>query len=221
VALDDYEIHAIPYRHAMAMVVEHHYLHRRAPASFCYGLFESSGQMVGTIVYGKPASPSLCNGIAGPEESSRVIELTRLWIADMTPKNAESFLIGNSLKMLPDEFDIVVSFAEIGAGHVGTVYQATNWIYTGKSDRHVEWKLDGKGNKHSRHLFDEHGGVNGAKEFYGDRLQKVDRPQKHRYVMFRGSKARKRELLGKLRYEVRPYPKNEGVVSDEVSLPIY
>lgn len=208
-ALENYEVHPIAYKDAMAMVVEYHYLHRRAPASFCFGLFDESGQMLGTIVYGKPASPSLCKGIAGPEESSRVIELTRLWIADITPKNAESFLIGNSLKMLPVEYDIVVSFAEIGAGHLGTVYQATNWIYTGKSDRHVEWRLDGQGNKHSRHLFDEHGGINGAKEFYGERLQRHERPQKHRYVMFRGSKYRRRELLEKLRYPVMSYPKQE------------
>jgi hypothetical protein len=208
-ALEGYEVHRIAYKDAMAMVVEHHYLHRKAPASFCFGLFDESSQLLGTVVYGKPASPSLCKGIAGADESSRVIELTRLWIADITPKNAESFLIGNSLKMLPTQYDIVVSFAEIGAGHLGTVYQATNWIYTGKSDRHVEWKLDGQGNKHSRHLFDEHGGINGAKEFYGDRLKRLERPRKHRYVMFRGSKYRKRELLGKLRYPVMDYPKHE------------
>lgn len=207
-ALEGYEVHPIPYKDAMAIVVENHYLHRRAPASFCFGLFDISGAILGTVVYGKPASPSLCKGVAGPEESSRVIELTRLWIADITPKNAESFLIGNSLKLLPAEYDIVVSFAEIGAGHLGIVYQATNWLYTGMSDRHVEWKLDGAGNKHSRHLFDEHGGVNGAKEFYGDRLQRLERPRKHRYVMLRGSKHRRKELREKLRYEVMPYPKN-------------
>lgn len=209
-ALQDYEIHQIPYAQAMEMVVEYHYLHRKAPASFCYGLFDEMGQMVGTVVYGKPASPSLCKGVAGPEESSRVMELTRLWIADITPKNAESFLIGQSLKMLPAEYDIIVSFAEIQAGHVGTVYQATNWLYTGKSDRHVEWKIAGESGKHSRHLLDEYGGVNKAKEILGDKLIRGERPRKHRYVMLRGSKFRKRELLEKLRYEVLPYPKNEN-----------
>jgi hypothetical protein len=116
--------------------------------------------------------------------------------------------------LLPTDKDIVVSYAEIGAGHVGTVYQATNWLYTGMSDRHVEWRLDGKSGSHSRHLFDEHGGVNGAKAFYGERLERHERPRKHRYVMFRGNKWRKRELLEKLRYEVQPYPKGLNVVVD-------
>lgn len=207
-----YEIERIPTRRAMEMVIANHYLHRAAPAMFAYGLFDGL-EMVGCIIYGKPASRSLCMGVCGPEESSRVIELTRLWIEDGTPKNTESYLIGNTLRMLPPEYDVIVSYAEIGAGHVGTVYQATNWIYTGMSDRHVEWRLEGETGKHGRHLFDEHGGVENAKAFYGDRLQRVERGRKHRYVMLRGSKRRRKELLAKLRYEIKPYPK---VVIDEV-----
>jgi len=202
----DYTIELIPNRMAQEMVVQYHYLHRRAPAMFSYGLFDGF-TMIGCIIFGKPASPSLCVGVCGADESSKVLELTRLWILDGTPKNTESFLIGNSLRLLPPEYDIVVSYAEIGAGHVGTVYQATNWIYTGLSDRHVEWRLDGQTGKHSRHLFDEHGGVDGAKAFYGDRLQKLERGRKHRYVMLRGNKKRKKELLSKLRYSISPYPK--------------
>ena len=206
-SLDGYEVHPISYRDATEMMVKFHYLHRRGPASESFGLFNEMGALVGAITYGVPASPSLCRGLAGPEEVQHVIELTRLWIADVTPKNAESFLIGRSLKMLSPEKHIVVSFAEIGAGHVGTVYQATNWLYTGLSDRHVEWRLDGeKSSKHTRHLFDEYGGIEGAKSALGDRLVRSERPRKHRYVFLRGGRARKRELLEKLRYEIQPYP---------------
>ena len=60
-----------------------------------------------------------------------VLELTRLWIEDGTPKNTESFFISQCLKRACRE--IIVSFAQIDAGHVGTVYQATNWYYTGLS----------------------------------------------------------------------------------------
>jgi len=81
-----YEIERIPVRRATQMVVANHYLHRAAPAMFAFGLFDGL-DMVGCIIYGKPASPSLCVGVCGPEESNRVIELTRLWIEDGTPKN--------------------------------------------------------------------------------------------------------------------------------------
>jgi len=189
------------------MVVANHYLHRKANTMFAYGLFDGQ-EMIGCVIFGKPASRSLCVGLCGIEEADKVLELTRLWIKDGTPKNTESYLIGRSLRLLPKEKDIIVSYAEIDAGHIGIVYQATNWIYTGMSDRHVEWRLDGKTGSHARHIFDEHGGVNGAKAFYGDRLQRHERPRKHRYVFFNTkSKSRRKELLLKLNYEIKPYPK--------------
>lgn len=205
-AVSHFEVWAIDPATAQGVVKRHHYLRRSASAMFCFGLFDGM-ELLGVAIYGKPASPSLCVGICGPEESSRVVELTRLWIQDGTPKNSESYLIGQSLKLLPSEYDIVVSYAEIGAGHTGVIYQATNWIYTGLSDAHVEWRLDGQTNKHSRHLFDEHGGIEGAKEFFGDRLQRHERGRKHRYIMFRGSRSRRKNLLNKLNYEIQPYPK--------------
>ena len=205
----DYTIKQIDSKSATKMVVENHYLHRRASTMFAYGLFDGE-EMIGCVIYGKPASNALCVGVCGPDESSKVLELTRLWIKDGTPKNTESFLIGRSLRLLPEDKDIIVSYAEIGAGHIGIVYQATNWIYTGMSDRHVEWRLDGKSASHSRHLFDEHGGVNGAKAYFGERLERHERPRKHRYVYFNtNNKWRRRELNSKLRYKPQPYPKRE------------
>ena len=205
----DYTIKQIDSKSATKMVVENHYLHRRASTMFAYGLFDGE-EMIGCVIYGKPASNALCVGVCGPEESSKVLELTRLWIKDGTPKNTESFLIGRSLKLLPKDKDIIVSYAEIGAGHIGVVYQATNWIYTGMSDRHVEWRLDGKSASHSRHLFDEHGGVNGAKAYFGERLERHERPRKHRYIYFNtNNKWRRRDLNTKLRYKPQPYPKRE------------
>jgi hypothetical protein len=209
-ALDNFVVRPVSGKDANTLQVANHYLKRKAQAMFAYGLYESEdlfAPMIGCVIFGKPASPALCVGVCGREESSHVIELTRLWIDDSSPRNAESYLIGAGLRLLPPEYDIVVSYAEIGAGHRGIVYQATNFLYTGLSDAHVEWRLDGINGQHSRHLFDEHGGIEGAKKFYGDRLQRTERGRKHRYIMLRGSKKRKRELTQKLKYKVQPYPK--------------
>jgi hypothetical protein len=205
-SVTNYEVWAIDSAEAQAIVKRHHYLKRAASAMFAFGLFEGMN-LIGVAIYGKPASPSLCVGICGEDESENVIELTRLWIEDGTPKNTESYFIGATLKLLPERFDIVVSYAEIGAGHTGVIYQATNWLYTGLSDRHIEWRLDGQSNKHSRHLFDEFGGIEGAKKHFGDRLQSHERGRKHRYIMFRGNKTRKKVLMSKLKYQILPYPK--------------
>lgn len=205
-----YYIKKIENKVANEVVKEYHYLERKAPTIQSYGLFEiKTNKMVGVIIYGKPASSSLCEGICGKEYSKDVVELTRLWIEDTTPGNAESFLIGNTIKLL--EQDIVVSFAEMGVGHTGMIYQATNFIYTGLSAKRrdlVFKDADMNNNKHGRHLLDQYGGWVKAKEAIGDKLMYIDRPRKHRYIYFNCKGKRRIELLSKLRYSIEKYPKN-------------
>ena len=207
--LESYYIEQISYQQAMDLVIANHYLHRKAPCSIAFGLFHKDDPItcVGVVVYGNPASPALVKGIAGEQHAKNVYELTRLWVDDSVPKNGESFLIGNTLRLLDKE--IIVSYADTSQDHYGVVYQATNWIYTGLSDRHVEWRLDGQSSKHSRHLFDELGGVDKAKEFYGERLQRHERSQKHRYIFLNGNKSKRKQLLALLRYPILPYPKRD------------
>ena len=202
---DIYTIKPITYQEAMDIVVANHYLHRRAPCSFAFGLFENeTNDIAGVIVYGTPSSSTLRAGLCGVEEKNNVIELTRLWIKDGTPKNTESFLIGNTLSRVNKE--IIVSFAEIQQGHLGIVYQATNWIYTGLSAKRSNWTIKGV-NKHCQTIADKHTSAQ-LRQIYGEDFKLVDRPRKHRYIFFNTkSKKRKKEWLSKLKYEIQPYPK--------------
>ena len=208
---DLFDIRPIPYKMAMDVIVGNHYLHRKCPCSFAFGLFEKGKESVfdyydpaiGVVVYGTPSSSPLRSGICGPEEKENVIELTRLWVKDGTPKNTESFLIGNTIKLVDKE--IIVSFAEIQAGHVGIIYQATNWIYTGLSAKRTDWIVSGE-NKHSQTLADKYTAKQ-IREKYGNKFSLKERGRKHRYIYFNCNKRRKKELLAKLRYQVCPYPK--------------
>jgi hypothetical protein len=202
--LEKYTIHEIDYKSAMYMIVKHHYLHRVAPCSIAFGLFLGQ-DLKGVICYGTPSSHNLRIGIAGKEQSKNVIELTRLWVADDVPRNGESFLIGNTIKKCGKE--IVVSFAEIQQGHVGTIYQATNWIYTGLSKERTDWKVEGL-EKHSQTIIDKYSAKE-VREVYGDRFSLVPRPRKHRYIYINAKGKRRKELLSMLLYEQLPYPKKE------------
>lgn len=203
-----YYIKAISYKEAMDIVVENHYLHRKAPCSFAFGLFDKlTDEIVGVVVYGTPSSAPLRGGICGKEESLNVIELTRLWIDDNTPKNVESYLIGNTLKLVDKE--IIVSYAEIQQGHLGIVYQATNWIYTGLSAKRTNWTIEGN-DKHCQTIADKYT-ASEIREKYGDKFSLVDRPRKHRYIYFNCKPKRRKELLSKLKYKIEKYPKNETI----------
>jgi hypothetical protein len=202
-ALESYTVRQISYATAMAVVVSEHYLHRKAPCSVAFGLFLGD-QLKGVVCYGTPSSAPLRSGIAGPEHAKNVVELTRLWVCDSVPRNGESFLIGRTVRKAGKE--IVVSFAEIEQGHVGTVYQATNWIYTGLSAKRTNWTIEGM-DKHCQTLADKYTSEQ-IREQYGDRFSLKPRPRKHRYVFINASGGRKKYLIGCLRYKPSKYPKN-------------
>lgn len=209
-------IKEIPKRTAIEMVVKFHYLHRAPPINHCYGLFdkktiitegvlEPTNKMIGCITYGIPASHGLCAAVCGETHFRNVIELNRLFIEDHAPKNGESFLISNSIKLLPPPYDIIISYADKQENHLGVVYQATNFLYTGLSAKTTEWSIDGK-SKHSRHLTD-HNTMDELKEYYGDRLQQTRSSQKHRYVFFKATGGKRKYYLKTLKWEIKPYPK--------------
>jgi hypothetical protein len=202
-----YFINQINYQLAMQVVIKNHYLHRKAPCSKAFGLFcNSCKQVVGVIVYGVSCSSTLLKGVCGEDESSNIYELTRLWIKDGTPKNTESYLIGNTLKLLDKE--IVVSFAEIQQGHNGTVYQASNFMYCGLSSKFKDPKV--KGLEHQHHAtYANRMTMQQVKDKYGERnVYYVERPRKHRYIFFNAKGQRKKVLLSKLKYKILPYPKH-------------
>lgn len=203
---ETYSIKPISYKEAMDIVVEKHYLHRKCPVSHAYGLIDiQSGEVVGVVTYGVSPSSTLLKGICGPEEARNVYELNRLWVDDKVAKNGESYLVANSMKLLDRE--IIVSFADTSQGHVGYIYQAANFIYTGLSAKFKDPKVVGKENMH--HATYANGLTNAQviEKFGAENVTFVERPRKHRYIYFNCDKRRKKELLNKLRYKTMPYPK--------------
>jgi hypothetical protein len=171
-------------------LLQKHYAKRIPQIMYAFGLYEKS-TLVGVVTYGIPASPSLCMGICGKEWSDKVLELNRLCLQDNT-KNQSSFLVSNSIKLLPKP-TIVVSYADQAQGHVGYVYQATNFLYTGSTKERTD--MGGRDGKHSRHNKDP--------------SIRVFRSSKNRYVYFHGDKKQKKLMRNLLKYEVLPYPKGD------------
>ena len=207
---EDYFIERISSQMAQETVVAKHYLHRKAPCSMAFGLFDTSAQLVGVVIYGVPPASPLRKGICGPEEELNVYELTRLWVDDCVGRNAESYLIGNTLKQLDRE--IIVSFADTAQDHVGYVYQATNWLYTGLSAKRTDWTVEGI-DKHGHTWADKYT-AGEMREQFGDRFSLKPRSRKHRYIYLNATKARRKHLLAKLRYPITPYPKGAKIEED-------
>ena len=122
-------------------------------------------------------------------------------------------LVGRSLRLLPKP-SVVVSYADCAQGHVGYIYQATNFIYTGLSAKRTDWKIKGREHLHGATVADESRGQENRAEWmrakYGDDFYLAERSRKHRYVYPVGSRAQKSKIIAALRYPVEPYPKGES-----------
>ena len=105
--------------------------------------------MAGIIIYGTPATNAVRVSVCGADEKDRVIELTRMWVKDRTPQNTESFFISRSLGLLKKltEKDIIISYSDLGEGHVGIIYRASNFLRAGVSVTTSDWVLEGVHNQ--------------------------------------------------------------------------
>ena len=173
-----------------------HYAGRKPSISRAFGWF-IGGELVAVCTFGKPASPSLCDGICGKEHSKNVYELNRLCRIDELKEQLSQFVCA-CLRMLKKENWIIVSYSDTGMHHNGYIYQACNFLYTGQTKpRTDKWTPEGK---HSRHYKNTEQG-----EF------RQLRTAKNRYVFFAtNNKKKKAEWLQCLNYPILPYPKAEN-----------
>ena len=221
---------------AKDLIVKNHYSKQWTKCSVALGLYYTTGnehaffdepeeKLIGTICYGDPigrhSGASITTSI--PRES--VYELVRLFVHDGYGSNIESYLIGESFRWLKEHkvnIKALISYSDPQQGHVGTVYQATNWLYQGNKIRPndswlFKFEEDGKF-QHGRTIFPYYG-TNDIKKMKG--LVKKDfwikkELKKHRYVYLLGSKNEKRVAMKNIKHPILEYPKTGNIIESEI-----
>jgi hypothetical protein len=198
----------INYETAARMVETYHYAHRVPSIVVAIGMYVDD-ILAGCITYGIPPNRNILT-CCGNKYVNNALELNRLFLFDWTGKNSESWLIGQSFKLIPNSYFILVSYADTEYSHLGYVYQATNWIYTGKSER-GGWQADAIVNNikmSPKDVWNKYRTLDVRKlEKMGLTVKKLNWFSKHRYVYFLGSKTQRKKLRKALRWSVLPYPK--------------
>ena len=208
------EIRPISRNETKPLLLDVHYARRIPSISFAYGLFRN-GKLEGCVTFGTPPSAPLRSGLCGFEFAENVLELNRLCFYK-NQKNDASRLIGAALRLLGGN-RVVISFADTAHGHVGKVYQASNFLYCGLSAKRTDWKVRGKEHLHGQTIADEFRGFKNRaakmREKYGDDFYLKDRSLKHRYVYIIGTKKFKKSAILALRYKVESYPVGQSMSS--------
>ena len=196
VKINNYKITSIKSSETYEWLLYKHYAKRIPSISYAFGLYFNS-ELIGICTFGVPASPSLCIGVCGEKYRDNVLELNRLCVNDHNIKNLTSYFVSNCLKLLPDN-KIIVSYADTSQNHHGYIYQATNFLYTGKTKERTDIGLED--GSHSRHY-------NKNLDY---KLYRKKRSSKYRYIIFTGTKKQKKLLKKQLKYKILEYPKGDN-----------
>ena len=186
-------------------VLRWHYS-RRMPNSKLVriGVWEG-GRFCGAILYGVGAN----RHIASPFglESTEVCELVRVALGPGR-QHPTSKCVAISLKLLRRQspgLRLIVSFADSGRGHRGTIYQAGGWLYLGVSEQSY-LKIRGE-IVHPRTVYDRYGpggqSLPWLRQNVDPKAERVEQAPKLKYVM-----PFDRELRRRLEAVALPYPKN-------------
>ena len=136
------------------------------------------------------------------------LTLTRLWLAEELPGNSESRVLGMVQREMRRHTSVrfMLSYADPSQGHVGTIYQAANWLYTGLSEPTPLYDL-GDGVLHHNRSLAHALGTRSVRHLrsHGVEVNLVPQSRKHRYITFLD-----RSWRSRLKVPVLPYPKKQG-----------
>ena len=216
-----YDLEERTTKYAKEIIVTHHYSHTWTSCQYALGLLKD-GMVLGVEVYGWPVGRLAAQSISPEVANNEVLELTRLWVSDSEGKNIESWFLGQTfswLKQYAPKIKVLMSYTDPTFGHIGTIYQATNWLYQGSDIRTADYFMYKIKDEcyHPRSVFSKYN-TNDWKvlqELIPD-IEMVSMEKKHRYIYILADKRTKKKILQTLKHPIKPYAKMERKRSDQL-----
>jgi hypothetical protein len=122
---------------ANATIIKNHYSHKYYNASYIHLGVYMAKSLVGILQFGYAMNPASMGGVVTDTELDEYLELNRMWLDDIAPRNSESKAISYAIKYIRRKFPKIKwiqSFADERCGKFGIVYQAANFEYFGEHE---------------------------------------------------------------------------------------
>lgn len=171
-----------------------------------FSVFNDKNEWCGVICYGIGAT----NNIAKPYDlnQGQVIELLRMALNGKQESTTKAMAISLKLiKKYAPNVKLIVSYADSEQGHIGIIYQATNWYYTGYS---VDTNLIINGKReHRRTVGSRYGTCSAIKlQEAGHNVESIKTMPKWKYIY-----PIDKGLINLCKSLSKPYPKKQAVIA--------
>lgn len=181
-----------------------HYAKCTPAVQYGYNVYNDADEWCGVILFGGGANNNLPRSFG--KNAGEVLELVRVALNGKQEHTSKA--VAMALKQLHKDdplVQIVVSYADHRQKHIGTIYQATNWIYLGKTiTSDTQYFYKGKWT-HERSI-----NAQKNRDELKRTLPKRQNSNKFKYVYVFERKLRKQYL--KLS---QPYPKDEDLTESD------
>jgi hypothetical protein len=143
---NNFKVQEIDRSKANDIIVANHYSKKFYSLSYIHLGVYIDNKIVGVLQFGYAMNPASCEGLVKGTKTDQYLELNRMWLDDIAPRNSESKAISYAIKYIKNKYKSIKwiqSFADERCGGYGLVYQAANFDYYGEHDSKF-WELDGK-----------------------------------------------------------------------------
>ncbi len=199
---------------AIKYACTHFHYAKRVPANpIGYNVYNDTDEWCGVILYAVGATPNIGSPYNIP--TGAVLELVRVALNGKQEQTSKAVAL--SLKMLHKDVPqcrLVVSYADVDQKHLGTIYQATNWIYEGLSKGDTYFIIKGI-KTHRKTVASRIVTIGGKRVHCPSTLPAVRKFFDANATVFRSEGKRKylMPMDKKMRKQIeplaKPYPKNE------------
>jgi len=220
-------------RTAAEVILKYEWLGNMGVTDHAFGLYFGE-YLAGVVCFGRTAGTNTTASVCGREYAHLVKVLNRGACVHWAHEHSATYLIARACQLMTEKgLHIFVAYSDIEAGEIGTVYQASNWLYAGTTNsadlgfvwtgkpilKDSKWGTFKDGKIHNERNI-QHSIRKGyrlemsRKEKRAQMVRegflfvKTTQP-KGRYVGIYGSKAMIKTLKGALKWGISTYPKRE------------
>ena len=205
------DIEVVECNHSLVdgMIARYHYSRKITSNRWKSFAVYYRGVLKGGMQIGYGIKPQEKEHIIEGANSTNVKEFDRMWLSDDMPKFSESKVISKLIKLLRmnyPEVKVLISYADGIRGKVGTIYQATGFVYVGYVNGEFYYIPSKDEWVHPVTMWHWHGTrkIEVLKKIYPD-IKHVKGPQ-YRYVFFLNRRWKKR-----LKVPVLKSPKKHAI----------